>query len=75
MMGGGPDAPARQASDKTETVLCTLPWPISRAEKAIAELEEEFKDLKVKYFHHQHEKGKMQALDVPTGEFENHTCH
>jgi hypothetical protein len=67
MMGGGPDTPARQPSDKTEVVLCTLPWPITRAEKAIADLEEEFKDLKVKYFHHQHEKGKMMALDVPAG--------
>jgi hypothetical protein len=67
MMGGGPDTPARQSSDKTEIVLCTLPWPITRAEKAIAELEEEFKDLKVEYFHHQHEKGKMLALDVPAG--------
>jgi hypothetical protein len=69
MMGGGPGAPSKESSDKKEIVLCTLPWPEEMAKKAIGALEEEFKDVKVKYFDTRQDNGTGEPTNVPEGEY------
>ena len=69
IMGGGPDAPSRQPSSEKQLVLCTLPWPQERAEKGIAGLKEEFKDVEVKYYYTQWDHGKLVPIEIPEGEF------
>lgn len=50
-MGGGPDAPSKPALSEKQLVLCTLPWPQERAERAIAGLKEEFNNVEVEYYY------------------------
>jgi hypothetical protein len=65
MMGGGPDAPSKESSDKKELVLCALPWPEDMVKKAIGALKEEFKDVEVKYF----VTGKEESTNIPEGKY------
>jgi hypothetical protein len=66
IMGGGPDVPSKD-SGKKELVLCALPWPGERINKAVDSLKEEFKDVDVKCFYTVHENGNMLAIDIPEG--------
>jgi hypothetical protein len=69
MMGGGPDTPSKESSDKMELVLCALPWPESRTKKAIDALKEEFNDVEVKYFETKHDNGKQEPTNIPEREY------
>lgn len=60
-MGGGPDAPSKPSSSEKQLVLCTLPWPRETAERGIAGLKEEFKDVEVEYYY---SKAK-EPLEIP----------
>jgi hypothetical protein len=71
MMGGGPEAPSKESSDKKELVLCALPWPEAMAKKAIDALKEEFKDVEVKYFETKHDSGKEEPTNIPEGKYSN----
>lgn len=63
IMGGGPEVPTKDMNNQKEVVLCTISWPESDLKKAIDGLEEEFKDIEVKFY--QQKQGKK--LEVPEG--------
>lgn len=65
MMGGGPELPSKQSVEEKELVLCTLPIPEEAAKKGIAGLQEEYKDLEVKFF--ESKFGHGQELHVDPG--------
>jgi len=62
-MGGGPEAPSKQMSDKKELVLCALPFPPEAAVKPIALLKEEFNDVDLEYYYTPQQK----PTTVPDG--------
>jgi hypothetical protein len=66
IMGGGPDVPSKDSGEK-ELVLCALPWPAERINKAVESLKEEFKDVEVKCFNTAHENGNTTTIDIPEG--------
>lgn len=63
IMGGGPDAPSKPSSSEKQLVLCTLPWPKDKAEKGIAGLKEEFKDVEVEYYYTQPSKEPIEISE------------
>ncbi|KAL5116948.1 hypothetical protein ACEQ8H_005166 [Pleosporales sp. CAS-2024a] len=63
-MGGGPQAPSKQMSNKKELVLFTVPFPEEAAKRGLDALKKEFEDVEIAYYYTQHQKPTEVPQDV-----------